>query len=113
MQDRGTIDSFFNAALPLLLSGHKPTWDHFVLTSLPLVHAVVDRALAPVGSSDDLVADVVQQVFVRLRANGFRLLREVDPDRSAFSTWLAVVSWSCASAWRPVAESSFEVRQPA
>ena len=40
--------------------------------------------------------DAAQDVFVRLCANDFRLLKTYDPARAGLSTWLAVVSRSAA-----------------
>ena len=42
------------------------------------------------------VLDAAQDVFVRLCAQDFRLLRTYDPARAGLPTWLAVVSRSCA-----------------
>jgi len=42
------------------------------------------------------VLDAAQDVFMRLCANDYRLLKTYDPARAGLSTWLAVVSRSAA-----------------
>ena len=79
-----------------LLSGNKRAWDAFVTAAAPLINAVVRRALATYRLSDDDVLDAAQDVFVRLCASDYRLLRTYDPARASLSTWLAVVARSCA-----------------
>jgi RNA polymerase sigma factor (sigma-70 family) len=79
-----------------LAAGHKRTWDAFVLAASPLINAVVRRALANYRLSDDDVMDAAQDVFVRLCANDYRLVKTYDPARAGLSTWLAVVSRSAA-----------------
>ncbi|MBV8188405.1 MAG: hypothetical protein JOY64_06575 [Alphaproteobacteria bacterium] len=98
MAKGGHIDPFGKVALPALLSGHKPTWDAFVRAAVPLVMAVVHRALPCHRRSEEAVAEAVQKVFVDLSANDFRLLKNFDPARASLSTWLAVISWSRARA---------------
>ena len=82
--------------LQSLAAGHKRTWDAFVVAASPLINAVVRRALATYRLSEDDVMDAAQDVFVRLCANDFRLLKTYDPARAGLSTWLAVVSRSAA-----------------
>lgn len=82
--------------LRTLVSGNKRAWDGFVGLAAPLIHAVVRRALAPYRSSEDDVLDAAQDVFVRLCASDYRLLKTYDPARASLATWLAVVARSCA-----------------
>lgn len=82
--------------LRTLVSGNKRAWDDFVTAAAPLIHAVVRRTLAPYRLGDDDVMDAAQDVFVRLCAGDYRLLKTYDPARAGLSTWLAVVSRSCA-----------------
>ena len=82
--------------LPALAKGDKRTWDRFVAASAPLINAVVRRTLAAYRLSEEDVMDAAQDVFVRLCANDFRLLKTYDPARAGLSTWLAVVSRSSA-----------------
>lgn len=79
-----------------LAMGHKRTWDAFVVAASPLINAVVRRSLNSFRLSDDDVLDAAQDVFVRLCANDFRLLKTYDPARAGLSTWLAVVARSAA-----------------
>ncbi len=79
-----------------LATGHKRTWDAFVVAASPLINAVVRRSLNSYRLSDDDVLDAAQDVFVRLCANDFRLLKTYDPARAGLSTWLAVVARSAA-----------------
>ncbi len=82
--------------LPALAKGDKRTWDAFVVASAPLINAVIRRTLAAYRLSEEDVMDAAQDVFVRLCANDFRLLKTYDPARAGLSTWLAVVSRSAA-----------------
>jgi RNA polymerase sigma factor (sigma-70 family) len=79
-----------------LATGHKRTWDAFVLAASPLINAVVRRSLSNYRLSEDDVMDAAQDVFVRLCTNDFRLLKTYDPTRAGLSTWLAVVARSAA-----------------
>jgi RNA polymerase sigma-70 factor (ECF subfamily) len=79
-----------------LLSGNKRAWDGFVTTAAPLINAVVRRMLASYRLSEEDVMDAAQDVFVRLCANDYRLLKTYDPARAGLSTWLAVVARSAA-----------------
>src|SRR5690242_5719017 len=51
------------------------------------------RAIARDGSD---VEDLVQEVFVRLCKDEFRLLKTYDPSRAGLSTWLTIVARSTA-----------------
>jgi len=82
--------------LQALARGDKRTWDAFAAAAAPLIHTVVRRALASYRLGEDDVLDAAQDVFVRLCAQEFRLLKTYDPARAGLSTWLAVVSRSAA-----------------
>ena len=82
--------------LQALAKGNKRAWDAFVSAAAPLINAVARRTLAAYRLSEEDVMDAAQDVFVRLCANGFRLLKTYDPARAGLSTWLAVVSRSAA-----------------
>ncbi|MBV8394234.1 MAG: sigma-70 family RNA polymerase sigma factor [Alphaproteobacteria bacterium] len=90
MPDLSQID------LRSLAAGHKRTWDAFVTAASPLINAVVRRSLTSYRLSEDDVLDAAQDVFVRLCANDFRLLKTYDPVRAGLGTWLAVVARSAA-----------------
>lgn len=82
--------------LRALAAGDKRTWDAFVAAAAPLINAVVRRALATYRLGEDDIMDAAQDVFVRLCARDFHLLKMYDPARAAISTWLAVVARSAA-----------------
>lgn len=82
--------------LQALKAGRKRTWDAFVIASTPLINAIVRRALATYRLSEEDVMDAAQDVYVRLCANDFRLLKTYDPTRAGLPTWLAVVARSTA-----------------
>ena len=82
--------------LRTLLTGNKRAWDSFVTAAAPLINAVVRRTLSSYRLSEEDVMDAAQDVFVRLCANDYRLLKTYDPARAGLSTWLAVVSRSAA-----------------
>jgi RNA polymerase sigma-70 factor (ECF subfamily) len=79
-----------------LAAGNKRAWDGFVTAAAPLINAVVRRALTSYRLTEEDVMDAAQDVFVRLCANDFRLLKTYDPARAGLSTWLAVVARSAA-----------------
>ncbi len=79
-----------------LLEGDGRAWDIFVETYGPGIQAVARRTLERAGLASDHVAEVTQNVFLRLCKDGFRLLRTYDPERAALSTWLRVVTSSGA-----------------
>ncbi len=81
--------------LKRLVTGDKVIWDRFVARHAAVVFAAVQRRLAPFGRHDD-VEDVVQDVFVKLCARDFRLIRKYDPARAKLTTWLTVVANSTA-----------------
>lgn len=82
--------------LRTLVTGNKRAWDGFVIAAAPLINAVVRRALASYRLSEEDVMDAAQDVFVRLCANDYRLLKTYDPARAGLATWLAVISRSAA-----------------
>ncbi|MFQ5776251.1 MAG: RNA polymerase sigma factor [Kiloniellaceae bacterium] len=81
--------------LDRLVAGHKAAWDRFVARYAPVIYAAVQRRLGPAGRAGE-VEDVVQDVFVRLCAKDFRLLRSYDSGRARVTTWLTVVATSTA-----------------
>jgi RNA polymerase sigma-70 factor (ECF subfamily) len=74
-----------------LVEGDKAAWNAFVARFAGLIVAAVHRVAGPVDS-----ADLVQDVFVRLCKDDFRLLRQFDPARASISTWLTIVARSVA-----------------
>lgn len=84
-------------ALPLrlLTAGDKSTWDRFVALAAPLLRGVVRRTLVR-ARAEGHTADVMQDVFLRLCRDDFRLLKTFDARRANLSTWLGVVAGSAS-----------------
>lgn len=78
-----------------LLTGDKVAWDDFVGRYAAVIFAAVRRRLVPAGRAEES-EDVAQEVFIRLCARDFRLLRNYDPAKSKITTWLTVVANSSA-----------------
>lgn len=81
-----------------VVSGRKAAWDRFVeIFSGLLLGAALRtlRARSPHMAVED-ARDVVQDVFLRLVKDDFRLLRGFDPARASLPTWLTVVARSTA-----------------
>jgi RNA polymerase sigma-70 factor (ECF subfamily) len=80
------------------MTGDKKAWDAFVGRFVPVIYAAVSRTLgahpSPAGQHD--IEDVVQDVFVRLLGDDYRLLRTYDPARASLVTWLTIVARSTA-----------------
>jgi RNA polymerase sigma-70 factor (ECF subfamily) len=79
-----------------LRRGDKPAWDAFVARFAGLIHAAVAGVLRQSGRDMNEVADLAQDVFVRLCKDDYRLLGLYDPSRAAPATWLTVVARSVA-----------------
>lgn len=81
-----------------VVSGEKAAWDRFVEKFSGLLFGVTIRTLrARTASLDQEDArDVVQEIFLRLVKDDFRLLRTYDPERASLPTWLTVVARSSA-----------------
>lgn len=84
-----------DADLAALLEGNKAAWDRFVARHAAVIFAAVRRRLVPAGRTAD-AEDVVQDVFVKLCQNDYRLLRSYDASRAKITTWLTVVANSAA-----------------
>ncbi len=78
--------------LTALARGDKPARDAFVRRYAGLVLAGV-RAVAREGADAE---DLMQEVFVRLCKDDFRLLKTYDPSRAGLTTWLTIVARSTA-----------------
>jgi RNA polymerase sigma-70 factor (ECF subfamily) len=74
-------------------SGDKRAWDAFVDRYAGVIVAAVRRAAGTPSAPED-VDDAVQDVFVRLVKDDFRLLRAFDPARASLPTWLTIVARS-------------------
>ena len=88
-------DQDLEQLLGLLVEGDKAAWDSFVARFTAIVYAAVQRRLAPFGRQDD-IEDVIQDVFVKLCAREYRVLKTYDSKRAKLTTWLTVVANSTA-----------------
>lgn len=101
-----------------LADGDGAAWAEFIDRYMGVFRAAVVKTLgrSAMGERPEDVADVLQEVFVRLCQNDGRLLRAFRPERSAFTTWLTMVARSVAVDWlrrrRPAAASLDEVDDP-
>jgi RNA polymerase sigma factor (sigma-70 family) len=78
--------------LAALIRGEKGAWNGFVRRYAGLIVAAV-RGVTQDGGD---VEDLVQEVFVRLCKDGYRLLKTYDPARAGLTTWLTIVARSTA-----------------
>lgn len=78
--------------LAALTRGDKAAWDAFVHRYAALVTAAVRGLAGEPAEAEDLVQDV----FMRLCKDEFRLLKTYDPARAGLSTWLTIVARSTA-----------------
>ncbi|MGH6947367.1 MAG: RNA polymerase sigma factor [Kiloniellales bacterium] len=81
--------------LDRLLLGDAGAWGRFVTRFAPVIYAAIHRRLGPAGRTGE-AEDVAQDVFVRICARDFRLLRTYEPARAKLSTWLTVIASSAA-----------------
>lgn len=75
-----------------LARGEAGAWKVFVRRYAGLVTA----AVRGVAREPNEIEDLVQEVFVRLCRNDYRLLRSYDPARAGISTWITIVARSTA-----------------
>jgi RNA polymerase sigma factor (sigma-70 family) len=78
--------------LAALIRGEKGAWDGFVRRYAGLIVSAVRGVVQDGGEVEDLV----QEVFVRLCKDGYRLLKTYDPARAGLTTWLTIVARSTA-----------------
>jgi RNA polymerase sigma-70 factor (ECF subfamily) len=78
--------------LEALARGEKGAWEAFVRRYAGLIVTAV-RGVAREAAE---VEDLVQEVFLRLCRDDFRLLRTYDPARAGLSTWITIVARSTA-----------------
>jgi RNA polymerase sigma-70 factor (ECF subfamily) len=78
--------------LDALARGERGSWEAFVRRYAGLIVAAVRGVARDAGEVDDLV----QEVFLRLCRDDFRLLRTYDPARAGLSTWITIVARSTA-----------------
>jgi len=76
-----------------LLSGQRGAWQAFVRRYAPVIYAAINKRLVPAGRGAE-AEDVAQDLFVKICAKDFKLLRGYDPQRARFTTWLTVIATS-------------------
>ena len=83
--------------LQACIDGDPQAWSAFVHRTMPVIAAAVRRVIRPgPAGAQELAEDVVQDVFVRLVADDYRLLKTYDAERAKLTTWLTVVARSTA-----------------
>jgi RNA polymerase sigma factor (sigma-70 family) len=98
------------------IHGKKEAWDQFVRACSALIHAAVKRSYGARPCPQHELEDRVQDVFVHLVQNEFRVLRNFDSKRASLSTYLTLVARSVAHQHGQkrridaVAMESFELR---
>ena len=84
--------------LSACVGGDGDAWNAFVDRYSGVIYAAVSRTLrggaAPGGRHG--LEDPVQDVFLRLIRDDYRLLRAYDPKRAALTTWLTLIARSVA-----------------
>lgn len=83
------------AEIRSLIAGERGAWQAFVRRYAPVIYAAVHKRLVPAGRAAE-AEDVAQDVFVRLCANDYKLLRGFDPQRARFTTWLTIIASSAS-----------------
>jgi len=81
-----------NIELVQLVSGDKVAWDRFVQVTSPVIFTLVERTLSPAGLDRADVYDVVQDIFLHLCKDEFRILKMYDPTRATLSTWCGTIA---------------------
>lgn len=81
-----------NIDLAQLVSGDKVAWDHFVHSTSPVIFTLIERTLHSAGLDRADVYDVVQDTFLHLCKDEFRILKTYDPTRAKLSTWCGTIA---------------------
>ncbi len=84
--------------LDACIRGDKHAWDAFVERWAGVIHAAVQRAFhgGRGAAARAEIEDTVQDVFLRLIKDEYRLLRSYDAGRASLATWLTLVARSTA-----------------
>jgi len=78
--------------LAQLINGDKTEWDHFVHAISPIIFSLVERTLSSAELDRADVYDVVQDIFLHLCKDEFRVLKTYDPTRAKISTWCGAIA---------------------
>src|SRR5690606_17050573 len=79
-----------------LTAGDAQAWSRVVERYGPVIYGAVHKTYRRYGRDSAYASDVVQDVFLRLCNDDYRLLRQYDSTRAALSTWLTIVATSGA-----------------
>ena len=90
------IEDLRKIDMDLLLQGDHRQWKIFVRQVSPVVFSVIKKTLAAAGQDSGEVHDILQDLFVRLCDNDFRILKKYDPKRAKLTTWLSVIARNMA-----------------
>lgn len=84
--------------LAALAAGDRREWSSFVAREGRTIRRAVARTFRRFGAAarEAEIDDAVQDVFLRLAAADFRLVRGFDPARAKLSTYLGVIAHSAA-----------------
>jgi len=82
--------------LPKLLASDSRAWDECVQRFTPVVYAAVSKTLRTYkgGADPDDTGELVQNVFIRLIRNEYRLLKSYDRRKASPVTWLTIIARS-------------------
>ena len=78
--------------IALLAKGDVGLWRTFVRRISPVVFSVIRGTLISAGRDGGEAHDLLQELFLRLCKDNFRLLKQYNPERARLSTWLAVIA---------------------
>ena len=81
-----------------LINGNKAEWDNFVERFSPVIYSAVLKIFyVRVKNVDEHdVKDAVQEVFIKLIKNNYRLLKTYNPLKASLTTWVTIVARSTA-----------------
>ena len=84
--------------IKLLVHGDKKVWDNFVELYSPVIYSAVLKVFNTHTKIVDKlnVKDAVQEVFIRLIKDNYRLLKTYNPSKASLTIWLTIVSRSSA-----------------
>lgn len=77
-----------------LVTGNKAAWDTFVEQYSPVIYSVVLKIFHSRTKNFDEsdVNDAVQEIFIRLIKENYRLLKMYNPSKASLSTWLTIIA---------------------
>ncbi len=92
MVNKINIESFFEE------KNIKKNWDALVQEYASSIYGYLHHYCKAHmnGLKEEDICDITQNVFLKLVKDDFRLLRQYDPNRGSFTTWLAVLTRSTA-----------------